>query len=198
MAEKKYRSFAGTLYPDSESYDCEQLLSIIRSKFTDWAYILHDKDVDDNGELKKPHFHWVGRATPRCLSVVSNFLGLPENDIEIVKNFDNMIQYLIHLNDIDKFQYSPDDVETNLPNIGQLLRRLSEGQIVKDLASAKMQKSWYDLVQYAVDTDSYDVLRRNLGVIRLIWEEFSIEDARRLSDGRDVIPHSSRRDICYY
>lgn len=195
MAEKKYRSFAGTLYPDSESYDCEQLLSIIRSKFIDWAYILHDKDVDDNGELKKSHIHWVGRATPRCLSVVSNFLGLPENDIEIVKNFDNMVQYLIHLNDIDKFQYSPDDVETNLPNIGQLLRRLSEGQIVKDLASAKMQKSWYDLVQYAVDTDSYDVLRRNLGVIRLIWEEFSIEDARRLSDGRDVIPHSSRRDI---
>ena len=35
MAEKKFRSFAGTLYPDSESYDCEQLLSIIRSKFTD-------------------------------------------------------------------------------------------------------------------------------------------------------------------
>lgn len=195
MANKKYRSFAGTLYPDSESYDCEHLLSIIRSKFLDWAYILHDKDTDDNGELKKAHIHWVGRATPRSLSVVSNFLGLPENDIEIVKNFDNMVMYLIHLNDIDKFQYSPDDVESNLSNIGQLLRRKSEGQIVKDLASAKMEKSWYDLVQYAVDTDSYDVLRRNLGVIRLIWEEFHIEESRRLVDGRDVIPHSTRRDI---
>lgn len=195
MADKKYRSFAGTLYPDSESYDCEQLLSVIRSKFIDWAYILHDKDTDDNGELKKSHIHWVGRATPRTLSVVSNFLGLPENDIEIVKNFDNMVMYLIHLNDIDKFQYSPDDVETNLPNIGQLLRRKSEGQIVKDLASAKMEISWYDLVQYAVDTESYDVLRRNLGVIRLIWEEFNLEESRRLVDGRDVIPHSTRRDI---
>jgi hypothetical protein len=195
MADKKFRSFAGTLYPDSESYDCEQLLSVIRSKFIDWAYILHDKDTDDNGELKKPHIHWVGRATPRTLSVVSNFLGLPENDIEVVKNFDNMVMYLIHLNDIDKFQYSPDDVETNLPNIGQLLRRKSEGQIVKDLASVKMEKSWYDLVQYAVETESYDVLRRNLGVIRLIWEEFAIEDARRLADGRDPLPHSTRRDI---
>ena len=195
MADKKYRSFAGTLYPDSESYDCERLLSVIRSKFIDWAYILHDKDTDDNGELKKPHIHWVGRATPRTLSVVSNFLGLPENDIEVVKNFDNMVMYLIHLNDIDKFQYSPDDVDTNLPNIGQLLRRKSEGQIVKDLASAKMEKSWFDLVQYAVDTESYDVLRRNLGVIRLIWEEFNLEESRRLSDGRDVIPHSTRRDI---
>lgn len=195
MADKKFRSFAGTLYPDSESYDCETLLSTIRSKFTDWAYILHDKDVDENGELKKPHIHWVGRATPRCLSVVSNFLGLPENDIEVVKNFDNMVMYLIHLNDIDKFQYSPDDVETNLPNIGQLLRRQSEGQIVKDLASAKMQKSWYDLVQYAVDTDSYDILRRNLGVIRLIWEEVQIADSKRLKDGRDVFPHSVRNDV---
>lgn len=195
MADKKFRSFAGTLYPDSESYDCETLLSTIRSKFIDWAYILHDKDVDKNGELKKPHIHWVGRATPRCLSVVSNFLGLPENDIEVVKNFDNMVMYLIHLNDIDKFQYSPDDVETNLPNIGQLLRRQSEGQIVKDLASAKMQKSWYDLVQYAVDIDSYDILRRNLGVIRLIWEEVQFSDAKRLEDGRDVFPHSVRNDF---
>lgn len=195
MADKKFRSFAGTLYPDSEAYDCETLLSIIRSKFIDWAYILHNKDVDANGDLKKPHIHWVGRATPRCLSVVSNFLGLPENDIEVVKNFDNMVMYLIHLNDIDKFQYSPDDVETNLPNIGQLLRRQSEGQIVKDLASAKMQKSWYDLVQYAVDIDSYDILRRNLGVIRLIWEEVQIADAKRLEDGRDVFPHSVRNDL---
>lgn len=195
MADKKFRSFAGTLYPDSESYDCETLLSTIRSKFIDWAYILHDKDVNENGELKKLHIHWVGRATPRCLSVVSNFLGLPENDIEVVKNFDNMVMYLIHLNDIDKFQYSPDDVETNLPNIGQLLRRQSEGQIVKDLASAKMQKSWYDLVQYAVDIDSYDILRRNLGVIRLIWEEVQIADAKRLQDGRDVFLHSVRNDV---
>lgn len=195
MAEKKFRSFAGTLYPDSESYDCETLLSTIRSKFIDWAYILHDKDVNENGELKKSHIHWVGRATPRCLSVVSNFLGLPENDIEVVKNFDNMVMYLIHLNDIDKFQYSPDDVETNLPNIGQLLRRQSEGQVVKDLASAKMHKSWYDLVQYAVDIDSYDILRRNLGVIRLIWEEVQVSDAKRLEDGRDVFPHSVRNDF---
>lgn len=195
MADKKFRSFAGTLYPDSESYDCETLLSTIRSKFTDWAYILHDKDVDENGELKKPHIHWVGRATPRCLSVVSNFLGLPENDIEVVKNFDNMVMYLIHLNDIDKFQYSPDDVETNLPNIGQILRRLSEGQVVKDLASAKLIKSWYDLIQYSVDTDSYDVLRRNWGLIKLVWEEYQIEDSKRLLDGRDVFPHNLRKDI---
>lgn len=195
MADKKFRSFAGTLYPDSVSYDCETLLSTIRSKFIDWAYILHDKDVDEKGELKKSHIHWVGRATPRCLSVVSNFLGLPENDIEVCKNFDNMVMYLIHLNDIDKFQYSPDDVETNLPNIGQLLRRQSEGQIVKDLASAKMQKSWYDLVQYAVDRDSYDILRRNLGVIRLIWEEVQLADSKLLNDGRDVFPHSVRNDV---
>lgn len=195
MADKKFRSFAGTLYPDSESYDCETLLSTIRSKFTDWAYILHDKDIDENGVLKKPHFHWVGRATPRCLSVVSNFLGLPENDIEVVKNFDNMVMYLIHLNDIDKFQYSPDDVETNLPNIGQILRRLSEGQVVKDLASAKLNKSWYDLIQYSVDTDSYDVLRRNWGLIKLVWEEYHLEDSKRLHDGRDVFPHILRKDI---
>ena len=145
--------------------------------------------------IRDRHIHWVGRATPRCLSVVANFLGLPENDIEVAKSFDNCVSYLIHLNDIDKYQYSPDDVESNFSNINQLLRRRSEGQIVKDLASAKMQKSWYDLVQYAVETDSYDVLRRNLGVIRLIWEEVLFADAKRSKDGRDIFPHSVRNDV---
>ena len=56
MSDKKFRSFAGTLYPDSESYDCETLLSIIRSKFIDWAYILHDKDTDEYGVLKSRIF----------------------------------------------------------------------------------------------------------------------------------------------
>lgn len=53
-----------------------------------------------------------------------------------------------------------------------MFRDLSEGQIVKDLASAKIERSWYDLIQYAVDNDFYDVLRRNWGLIKLVQDEY--------------------------
>ena len=157
---------------DAENYDCAKVLETIKSKFKEWAFAAHDSDVNDDGELKKLHIHWVGRGDPRTLSAVSKFLAIPEHDIEIGRNFNSLVRYLIHADDPDKFQYSSDGVETNIADIGRFFRNLSEGQLVKDLASAKIERSWYDLVQYAVENDCYDVLRRNLGIIKLVNDEY--------------------------
>ena len=46
----KDRKFQGILYPDSESYCCEDVLNVLKSTFPEFAYILHDKDTDENGE----------------------------------------------------------------------------------------------------------------------------------------------------
>lgn len=170
MADKN-RVFSGVIYPDSESYDYQKVLETIKAKFKEWAFCAHDSDVNDEGETKKLHIHWVGRGDPRTLSAVAKFMGLAEHDIEIGRNFKSLLQYLVHLNDPDKFQYSPDSVESNIPDIGKYLRNMSEGQIVKDLATAKCRMSWYDLIQYAVENDAYDVLRRNLGIVKLVWME---------------------------
>ena len=56
---KKIRNFSGVLYPDSESYNCNEVIDRIKSKFKQWAFCLHDMDVNDEGELKKAHIHWV-------------------------------------------------------------------------------------------------------------------------------------------
>lgn len=170
MADK-YRVFSGVVYPDSESYNCVQVLETLKSKFKEWAYCLHDSDVNDEGELKKPHIHWVGRGDPRTLSAVAKFLGLKENEVELGKNFKALIQYLIHLNNHEKAQYSIEDVVSNIPDIGNMLRNLSEGQLCKDLASAKCRMSWYDLIQYAIENDCFDVLRRNMPLIKCVWME---------------------------
>ena len=54
MASRKMsRNFQGVIYPDSQSYDCQEVLSKL-AQFSDFAYILHDQDVDENGELKSP------------------------------------------------------------------------------------------------------------------------------------------------
>ena len=170
MADK-YRVFSGVIYPDSESYNPIEVLETLKTKFKEWAYCLHDSDVNDEGELKKPHIHWVGRGDPRTLSAVAKFLGLKENEVELGKNFKALIQYLIHLNNPEKAQYSIESVVTNIPDIGNMLRNLSEGQLCKDLASAKCRMSWYDLIQYAIENDCFDVLRRNMPLIKCVWME---------------------------
>ncbi len=93
----KDRKFQGVLYPDSESYCCDDVLNILKSTFPEFAYILHDKDTDENGELKKPHIHWVGRLkAARYLAALADDLGIAENMIERCRSFDAFIRYLIH------------------------------------------------------------------------------------------------------
>lgn len=86
MAEQ-CRRFCGILYPDAENYDCDHVLESIKSYFDDWAFILHDKDVvDESGELKKAHYHWVGSLkNPVSITTVINRLEVPSQAVEYVK-----------------------------------------------------------------------------------------------------------------
>ena len=65
-----------------------------------YAYILHDKDCDDNGELKKAHWHIVFYfENARVISGVGKWLGLPESDYHLIQvsNFkSDTLLYLIH------------------------------------------------------------------------------------------------------
>lgn len=79
-----------------------------------YAYIFHDKDIDDNGSLKPKHIHFVAQDR-HSLKTWSNLLGIPENMIEIPRNFRAVNRYLIHKDSSDKYQYAADDVITNMP-----------------------------------------------------------------------------------
>lgn len=114
MSERQSRAFLGVLYPDSESYDCEKVLLRLQDTFEELSYITHDMDVDENGELKKPHIHWVGKRSPCPLSTVANSLGIPANNIEFCKNYKTSLRYLIHADTPDKYQYGTDDVTSNI------------------------------------------------------------------------------------
>ena len=70
----KSRSFCILLYPDCSAH--MDALNFIRQNYS-YAAILHDKDLDDNGELKKPHFHVVIRfPNPRYVYSVIKQLNI--------------------------------------------------------------------------------------------------------------------------
>ena len=107
------RSFLGVLYPDAENYNCVEVLDRLKSFFPELAYIVHDSDVNENGELKKPHVHWVGRRSACALDFVATSLEVPENDIEYCRKFKRSIRYLVHKDSPSKFQYDVEKIVTS-------------------------------------------------------------------------------------
>lgn len=104
------RSFLGVLYPDAQNYNFEAVLARLKALFPMLAYVIHDKDVDENGELKKLHVHWVGQRSACTLDFVASSLEIPESSIEYCRKFKRSIRYLVHKDSPSKFQYDQSEI----------------------------------------------------------------------------------------
>lgn len=104
-------------------FNLSELKSILDTRpIARYAYIVHDKDVDDNGNPKEPHVHVMieCRTSQKLDTIASWFNDKPER---IQKGtggnskykYQNMIAYLIHDTDTskDKYQYPVSDVVSN-------------------------------------------------------------------------------------
>jgi hypothetical protein len=116
------------LYPDCP----EHCIALDKIKVSyDYAYILHDKDIYTEedfkknpklsekhcvGEIKKPHWHVVITVGNNACwnTAIANELGIIPNYIEKCGRLDRALEYLIHYNDSDKYQYDVDEVQGNL------------------------------------------------------------------------------------
>ena len=107
----RYRLFFIELYKETKSYDYKEVLRNLKG-YKKWAYITHDKDRKENGELKKEHTHFVlhldNASTKEALSKKT---GIPINFIENVRNERSVVRYLIHIDDDDKYQYSKNEIK---------------------------------------------------------------------------------------
>lgn len=166
----KRRVFFIELYPDSESYNCNDLLKVVES-FSEYAYILHDMDVKiETGEMKKPHYHCVIRTNPSLLSTIQNkFKGLSSQFIEVSHEFKWCIRYLVHLDDSEKFQYPQENIHSNISDLLLYLRVQPEWFFVNEMINLRADgKPWKEIFNYSCQNGCYDVFRRNLGIIQLV------------------------------
>lgn len=108
--DRSLRSFGMILYPDSTAYDCECILSDVTSNY-EFAWIKHDKDLDEDGVLKKEHIHvLVSFNSPRKLSwILSRF---KQTHIESISSNAAYLRYMTHsdLDDATKYIYSDSDL----------------------------------------------------------------------------------------
>ena len=97
----------------------DQLLEALANHKTDieyFAYILHDKDKNEDGTLKKPHWHIMLKLyKSRRRSDVAKWFGLSESYVQDSRSgkYDDMLLYLIHENAPEKYQYKIEEVLSN-------------------------------------------------------------------------------------
>lgn len=206
------RNFEIIFYPTGDSGADQRFLnSMIASDYWDEVhYIYHDKDIwsqdeiDDAiiggadpenfppaGTLKKAHYHILcGRSSQKSKillgNAVSNHMaGFPfPNLVNVKHNWKKSVQYLIHQNHKDKFQYQSKDIVSN--NFDALFKYLhvdistvDKALILHEYITSPGRHFLSDLFLHACSRDCYDELRRGQHLYLELLKEhnFLIEDA---------------------
>ena len=110
MGDVRTRNFGTIVYPESAPADWIKILE--KEAIPALISPLHDKDVDDNGKLKKPHFHvmilFSGVKTKKQATEVFDLIG--GVGLIIVKDSRGYARYMCHLDNKDKVLYDKSKV----------------------------------------------------------------------------------------
>lgn len=156
-SNRRARNWCAVVYPDSAPSDWKQILDNLNVK---WACSpLHDKDTDDDGQLKKPHWHIV-----ICYSGNKSFEQVKDDLAEIkcpipqiCRDVRSSVRYFIHKDHPHKFQYSQADIESyggfDVGDVFQLSKS-EKTQVLIDISMFVREwdiKEYWDLLFYAID-----------------------------------------------
>lgn len=105
------RNFATVVYPDSAPAGWQNILS--EMCIPCFISPLHDKDINPDGGIKKPHFHVMllfdnVKTIEQATDVFDKIGGVGH---EIVQSARGYARYLCHLDNPEKAQYLVDDVK---------------------------------------------------------------------------------------
>lgn len=106
MGDNRARKWVFVTYPhDSEPDNWQEIM-----KEQNYCCALHDKDVDENGELKKEHRHWYLEFDgKKSLEQVKSIIAPLGGTLPLVCSSPRgSVRYLIHKDDPDKYQYTLD------------------------------------------------------------------------------------------
>ena len=113
---KKFDIIVGACFCPNYLNDIKNVIAYGFNYYT----ILHDKDINDHGELKTFHYHLILTSEKKVrasqvLNILRNILCCNAENIQIDQciNFTASLKYLIHLNATDKYQYDRDNLISN-------------------------------------------------------------------------------------
>lgn len=134
-----------------EYYSIDKLKEKLRhykNAIEEYAYIVHDKDINQEGVPKQVHFHCDIKFKSKCYTferlakmfdIESRFISKPKKSGEI--GYRNMLSYLTHNTDGAKFKYNYDhsevvatfDYSARVKDIAEEVEKATGGRRVADL-----------------------------------------------------------------
>lgn len=114
----KSKYFCCVLYPDSTTYDVDKFIKSLAEEHLTFAVSpIHDRDIEDDGSLKKAHYHlliaYTSATTLNNIRGWVNACGLPENELHCVRVCASGVgyyRYLTHKDNPEKVQYDYNDI----------------------------------------------------------------------------------------
>ena len=183
---KTYKVFNAIAYPDSTTYDCAEILATLPNLGCEWYAALHDKDVNEDGTPKKTHYHFILRFEEgKTIQTVAKDLNLPENDIERPKKggFKGGVQYLIHANAPDKYQYDKEIIFGSGDATPYLAGDANaKGIMLMDAIYGGRVFTIYELYQYAKELDAWSEFRRGFGMYNTVLASMRYDSSRKSDD----------------
>ncbi|MEM0173598.1 MAG: Rep family protein [Sulfolobaceae archaeon] len=153
-------NFSTILYPEDETH--MQIIEELNKGAYSYAYALHDKDTDDQGEIKKPHYHVIIRFTNyKSRNKLAQELGLNISHILPIKYLRGAIRYLLHLDNEDKYQYPIDIIQSNFDHSDHLRTEKSESKKISEIIDVI-----YNLYPFGFKAILDEVIRLGL------WSEY--------------------------
>lgn len=193
MATTRARGFAFVLYPESAPENWRQYLDDLHIKWIESP--LHEFDVNETGEVKKPHWHIVLSFDDVKSQVQVKKLIEPLNGtIPIILNsVKGMVRYMAHLDNPEKYQYPVDQIighggadVSDLLRVSasarySILRKIcawiADNDITEffqlvDYAAEHQPEDWYPII---VDQNSYflnNYIKSNRQRMALVRKEY--------------------------
>lgn len=190
-----------------------------RECITHYAYVLHDKDLDDN-KPKQPHYHIMLKfRSPQQMDAIAKWFGVKENYLQKIKKWGSCITYLSHENAEDKHQYSREEITANFDvnkviddnknsrdkKLDQVIDMIMDGTInefnLDEFVSVKEETIWKKFLLVAFARRSTQLLKgvRNMETVFIYGDSGAGKSTlayKLASDkGYDVFRSSSSNDV---
>ena len=183
MKDKRFYNFTCIIYEDDELF-IKQYNNLTSTQQSIW--IRHDYDLDDDGTLKKTHYHFVVKLkNAKTISAFSKEMSINENLIEPVKkSLNGSLRYLVHYGYDDKFQYDINLVKSNSDKFLKKFLNLLSDDISEVEKVINIQDyidnfpdtiKWSVLAKYVQKINQWDAFRRNMLFFTKLIEEHNAD-----------------------
>ena len=162
-------------YDDSLPKPIEEIINDLQGYILSYAYILHDKDLKEDGSLKKAHYHVLLFFNKRIrVTTLAKMFGVAPNLIQSVSNYIGIIQYMTHIGHKDKTQYCVQDIQYFNLDVENCINNFREtGTLESDsiliIISAidnDIINNFSDLLKYCHELSMWSVFKSNYQIIK--------------------------------